>query len=84
MVVPIKVVPLIINSNRNNMKAQDIKIGDFVHGQYKYGNACGLVLEVFKTRVVIQKYHAWYEKFTPTNEKMNLTISRIYQIKPAN
>ena len=62
------------------MTTQEIKKGDFIKGQYKFGCINGIVTKVNKNHVVINR-HSWTQnQFTATNELVNVTKSRIYQV----
>ena len=59
---------------------QEIKVGDFIRGQYRYGCIQGIVQKVLKDKVVIKRCNQWYNKFTLTSELVNVTKSRISQV----
>jgi len=58
----------------------EIKIGDFIKGSYKYGCICGIVLKVNKSVVVIQEYNGFYNTYTKTENIVNVTKNRISEI----
>lgn len=62
------------------MTTQEIKIGNFVKGKYKYGCICGIVVKINKSTVVIQEYQGYYNTYTKTEKLVNLTKSRIYRM----
>jgi hypothetical protein len=62
------------------MTTQEIKKGDFIKGQYAFGCINGIVTKVNKNNVVINRHLNLYNEFTPTNELVNVTKSRIYQV----
>lgn len=57
-----------------------LNVGEFVRGQYAYTNISGIVVKINKSSVVIKKYNQNYNEFTSTNELINLTKKRIYQV----
>ena len=61
-----------------------LNIGDFVVGLYAYQNISGIIVKVNKSVVVIKKYNQNYDEFTSTNELVNLTKKRIFQVGLAN
>ena len=58
----------------------EIKIGDFIKGSYKFGCICGIVIEIKKSIVVIKQCNAYYNEYTLTNNLVNVTKSRISKI----
>jgi hypothetical protein len=58
----------------------EIKIGDFIQGSYRYGCICGVVCEIKKSIVVIKQCTQFYEIFTLTNNLVNVTKKRINKI----
>jgi hypothetical protein len=62
------------------MTTQEIKIGDFIYGSYKYGSICGIVVKVNKSVVVIQQYNGFYNTYTKTENIVNVTKNRIYEV----
>lgn len=67
-------------TQNNNNLITEIKIGDFITGKYKYGIICGIVTKIKKSMVVIQKCNPFYNEYTLTNNLVNVTKSKIYQI----
>ena len=65
------------------MTTQEIKIGDFVQGCYKYGCVSGIVTKIKKNIVVVDEHDQYYNTFTSLNKELNITISRIYSINPS-
>ena len=59
---------------------QEIKVGDFISGQYRYGCISGVVQKVLKDKVVIKRCYQFYSKYTLTSELVNVTKSRISQV----
>jgi hypothetical protein len=59
-----------------------IKVGDLIHGVYKYGCVTGVVVEVKKSIVVVKKCKAIVENnvYTLTENLCNVTKSRIDKI----
>lgn len=64
------------------MQSSDIKIGDYIRGQYKYGCIHGIVTEIHKKHVVINVYQEWYNERRQTQIHSNVTISRIREVNP--
>ena len=62
------------------MTSDQIKVGDVIRGAYRYSSICGKVLKVLKNKVVIQRHHVYFNEHTPTNEEVNVTLSRVYEI----
>jgi hypothetical protein len=60
----------------------EIKVGDFIEGKYKYGYISGKVIKVLKNKVVITKYNQFYNEYTPTDQEVNVTNTRIYRVNP--
>jgi hypothetical protein len=58
----------------------DIKIGDFVKGSYKFGCICGVVVDVKKSIVIIKKCNQHYNEYTLTEKLVNVTKSRIREV----
>jgi hypothetical protein len=58
----------------------EIKIGDFIKGSYKFGCICGIVTDIKKSIVVIKECNQLYNEYTLTNNLVNITKSRIYKI----
>jgi hypothetical protein len=58
----------------------EIKIGDFIKGEYKFGCICGIVTEIKKSIVVIQQCNPYYNEYTLTTNLVNVTKSRISKI----
>ena len=58
----------------------EIQVGDFVKGSYKFGCIQGVVTTVKKEVIVIKKCSPHYNTFTQTNELVNVTRKRIYQV----
>jgi len=59
-----------------------IKLGDFVAGCYKYGCVCGVVTQIKKSIIVIQKCNGAMinNTYILTDNFVNVTKSRIYRI----
>jgi hypothetical protein len=57
-----------------------LNVGEFVRGLYAYTHISGIVVKTNKSSVVIKKYNQNYNEFTSTNELINLTKKRIYQV----
>ncbi len=64
------------------MKANNLKIGDFILGSYKYGCVSGIVKKIKKNVVVIDQYSGYYNTYTAMNTELNVTIGRVYKINP--
>lgn len=64
------------------MTTQEIKIGDFVKGSYKYGCVCGIVKKINKKNVVVSRHREYYNEYTNLNIDLNITIARITEINP--
>ena len=62
----------------------EIKVGDFIEAKYKYLYISGKVIKVLKNKVIITKYNQFYNEYTPTNQELTITISRIWNINPPN
>jgi hypothetical protein len=62
------------------IKNQEIKIGDFIKGSYKFGVIYGVVTEIKKSIVVINECTCHYEQYTMTTNLVNVTKTRIFQI----
>ncbi len=60
--------------------ADEIKIGDFIKGSYKFGCVHGIVTKVKKSMVVIKKCNQYYNEYTLTEMLVNVTKSRITEI----
>jgi len=58
----------------------EIKIGDFIKGSYKFGCICGIVTEIKKSIVVIKQCNPYYNEYTLTTNLVNVTKSRISKI----
>ena len=58
----------------------EIKIGDFIKGSYKFGCICGVVKEIKKSIVVIKQCNPHYNEYILTNILVNVTKSRISKI----
>lgn len=58
----------------------DIKIGDFIKGSYKFGCICGVVIDVKKSIVIIKKCNQNYSEYTLTEKLVNITKSRITEV----
>jgi len=58
----------------------EIKIGDFIKGSYKFGCICGVVTEIKKSIVVIKQCNPYYNEYTLTTILVNVTKSRISKI----
>lgn len=58
----------------------EIKIGDFIKGAYKFGCIQGIVTEVKKSIVVIKRCNPYYNEYTLTETLVNVTKSRITEI----
>ncbi len=65
-----------------HMTSDQIKVGDFIQGQYRYGCINGKVIKVLKNKVVIQRYSQFRDEYTPTDEEVNVTISRVSAVNP--
>lgn len=61
-------------------KIQNLKPGDFVKAQYKYGCICGLVIKVLKNVVIVKECEPCYNDYIITEKVTNITKSRIYQV----
>ncbi len=59
---------------------QEITIGTFVGGKFKYGYVCGMVVSILKNHVVINRYNEYGNEYTQTKVNLNLTKSRISKI----
>jgi len=57
-----------------------IKIGDFIKSSYKFGCICGIVVLIKKSIVVIKQCDKYYNEYTLTDNLVNVTKSRIYNI----
>jgi hypothetical protein len=64
----------------NEIMANEIKIGDFIKGQYQYGCVSGIVVKVKKMVVVIKRCTERYNEYTITDNMVNVTKRRIYEI----
>ena len=62
------------------MTTQQIKIGDFIKGSYKFGCICGIVTEIKKSIVVVKECNSYYDEYALTDNLVNVTKSRIYKI----
>ena len=71
---------LIFVKQNEKVMEQEIKVGDFIRGQYRYGCIQGVVQKVLKDKVVIKRCHQFYNEFTLTSELVNVTKSRISQV----
>ena len=58
----------------------EIKIGDFIKGSYKFGCICGVVTEIKKSIAVIKQCNPYYNEYTLTTILVNVTKSRISKI----
>ncbi len=58
----------------------EIKIGDFVKGSYKFGCIFGVVVDVKKSIVIIKKCNQHYNEYTLTEKLVNVTKSRITEV----
>ena len=58
----------------------EIQIGDFIKGSYKFGCICGIVTDIKKSIVVIKQCNPYYNEYTLTNNLVNVTKSRISAI----
>ena len=65
---------------KTNKMANEIKIGDFIKGSYKFGCICGVVTEIKKSIVVIKQCTPYYNEYTLTTNLVNVTKSRISNI----
>ncbi len=68
-----------IKQNENNM-TNEIKVGDFIKGSYKFGAIDGIVVKVTKSIVVIKHCKQNAFTYTMTDTLVNVTKSRIYEI----
>jgi hypothetical protein len=66
-----------VEQKQIHMTPDQIKVGDFIQGQYRYGCINGKVIKVLKNKVVIQRYSQFRDEYTPTDQEVNVTISRI-------
>jgi len=58
----------------------EIKVGDFIKGSYKFGCIAGIVVKLKKSTVVIKKCNQYYNEYTTIESLANVTRSRITQI----
>lgn len=58
----------------------DIKIGDFIKGSYKFGCICGVVVDIKKSIVIIKNCNQHYNEYTLTEKLVNVTKNRINQV----
>jgi len=63
-----------------HMTSDQIKVGDIIRGAYRYSSIMGKVIKVLKNKVVIQRHHVYFNEHTPTDEEVNVTLSRVYEI----
>ena len=70
---------IFVKQNKKVME-QEIKVGDFISGQYRYGCIQGIVQKVLKDKVVIKRCNQWFNKYTLTSELVNVTKSRITRV----
>jgi hypothetical protein len=71
-----------VEQKQIHMTPDQIKVGDFIQGQYRYGCINGKVIKVLKNKVVIQKYSQFRDEYTPTDQEVNVTISRVSAVNP--
>jgi len=64
------------------MNATDLKIGDLILGQYKYGCCFGIVKKINKNTVIVDQCMQYRNEYTKLNRDLNVTISRIYEVNP--
>jgi len=62
------------------MTSDQIKVGDIIRGAYRYSSIMGKVIKVLKNKVVIQRHHVYFNEHTPTDEEVNITLYRVYEI----
>ena len=62
------------------LEIENLKPGDFIKASFRYGNRCGIVEKIKKEIVVIKNCTQFYNKFTLTNELVNITKKRITEI----
>jgi len=58
----------------------EIKIGDFIKGHYKFGCIQGIVVNLKKSVVIIKQCNGYYNEYTVTDRLVNVTKSRITEI----
>lgn len=74
------------NHKTNKMKiidsvnTENLKVGDFVRGAFRYGTKNGIVLKVNKNTVVVNECRQFYDEFFFINQTVNITKKRIWQI----
>jgi len=67
------------------MTTSNIKIGDFVEAQYKFGCVSGMVKKVLKNKVIVSQHTQNHSTFTDLKKDLNITIERIFKINaPGN
>jgi len=71
-----------VGQKQIHMTSDQIKVGDFIQGQYRYSCISGKVIKVLNNKVVIQRYVPYYNEYTPTSEEVNVSISRVSAVNP--
>lgn len=62
------------------MSLDNIKVGDFIKGSYKFGIVSGVVSQIKKSIVVIKICNEHYNEYTLTEHLLNVTKKRINRI----
>lgn len=58
----------------------EINVGDFIKGSYKFGCISGIVTKVKKSIVIIKRCDQYYNEYTITELLVNVTKNRITEI----
>lgn len=62
------------------MNTQEVKIGNYIKGQYKYGCIQGIVTKVLKNTVTIAECRSHYDTVTVTKVEKSVTRNRISDV----